>query len=68
MAKASVQDLKGTRSLKGLLTGDAKATFNQAALDIGIRNIDIAQSNLFLLNVNEIVNLLKFVIDVIEEK
>ena len=25
---------------KRLLTGDAKATFNQAALDIGIRTVD----------------------------
>ena len=39
-AKSSVQNLKGTHSLKGLRTGDAKATFNQTALFIGIRNVD----------------------------
>ena len=40
MNKASVQDLKGTCSLRGLLTGDVKATFNQAALDIGMLTND----------------------------
>ena len=40
MAKASVRDLYGSHSLKGLLTGNAKATFDQAALDIGIYFVD----------------------------
>ena len=40
MVKASVRELKSTLSMSGLLTGDVKATFNQAALDIGIRTID----------------------------
>ena len=51
MAKASVRDLKGTRLLKGLLTGDAKATFNLAALDIGICIID--NYNKVLLKMNK---------------
>ena len=42
MAKASVQDLKGTRiATERLLTGYTKVIFDQGTLDIGIRTVDI---------------------------
>ena len=39
-AKALVVNLKGTPFSKRLLIVDAKGTFNQAVLEIGIHNVD----------------------------
>ena len=45
-SKVLVLDLKGTRSLKKVLTGNTKATFNQAALDIGMCSVDNSNTKL----------------------